>query len=145
MADISNTGMFRIYLPFQILCSKEQRKFRKENEMMTKVIWDKLLKTRTIKVTHYEEKKLPKGVYSCPRCDGSGKIMTTHRMFGEHTYMKCGMCDGIGEIIKCKICNENSIPNSIHYIFYPRCYSCHEKYLSEISERKFTERCEGKV
>ncbi len=80
---------------------------------MENIEWDKLEKTRVERVvsTTFIEKILPEGVYKCPRCDGEGKIMTVHRMFGPHKYGTCGMCRGTGEIKKCPVCNINPVPN----------------------------------
>ena len=91
---------------------------------MENIEWDKLEKTRVERVvsTKFIEKHLPEGVYACPHCDGSGKIMEIHRFRPPHKYMECGMCMGTGEIRKCHICNINPVPN----IEKQECIDCFE-------------------
>ncbi len=80
---------------------------------MEKIEWDKLETKRTVEntTTTYTEKILPEGIYVCPRCDGEGRVITVHRMFGSHKYGICGMCKGTCEIRKCPVCNINPVPN----------------------------------
>lgn len=99
-----------------------------------KIKWNELYKERTIKIYPppiIEKKQLPKGVYLCPNCLGDGKEIDIHRMFGSHTYRKCHICNGIGEIKKCSICNINPIPNNDTII---RCISCYEIYSAKRKE-----------
>lgn len=97
-----------------------------------KIEWDKLYKERTVKIYPapiIERKQLPEGVYLCPECLGDGKVIDIHRMFGKHTYRKCPMCSGIGEIRKCDVCKENPIPNGDEELI--RCIFCFEKHSAE--------------
>lgn len=111
--------------------------------MSNKIDWSKLSKIRTVKkvTTTYEEKQLPEGVYACPQCEGSGRVMTVHSMFGPHQYGKCGMCNGTGEIIKCETCNTNPVPNNANWYFYPICHDCHnikiKKLIAENDKMKY--------
>ncbi len=80
---------------------------------MENIEWDKLEKTRVERVvsTSFIERILPEGVYACPHCDATGKVMTVHRFNPPHKYGTCGMCRGTGEIRKCPTCNINPVPN----------------------------------
>ena len=80
-----------------------------------KIDWTKLLKERIVYETISSTKHLGDGIYSCPQCDGTGKVISIHRTFPPHGYIKCGMCRGTGEIIKCiyKDCNE-PVANNLH-------------------------------
>ena len=105
---------------------------------MENIEWDKLEKTRVERIvsTTFVETILPEGVYKCPHCDGEGKAMTIHRMFGSHKYGICGMCKGTCEIRKCTQCNINPIPNDNNTL---RCLECYEIYSKRLRE-EFMER-----
>jgi DnaJ-class molecular chaperone len=85
---------------------------------MKEINWNDLETERTIAKRVFETKKLPDGVYSCPACYGSGRVVMIYRDPGPNKYMSCGTCDGTGEIIKCKKegCEE-PVPNNKHW--YP--------------------------
>lgn len=98
-----------------------------ENNEPNKIEWDKLYKERTVTIYPkpiYEKKQLPEGVYLCPKCLGDGKVISVHRMFGEHEYTECQMCQGICEIRKCETCDINPVPN---YPLHIECLGCREK------------------
>ena len=110
--------------------------------MEEEIQWNKLYKERTV-VIHpppiYEKRQLPDGVYLCPTCLGDGRVIRIHRMFGSHTYMKCYMCNGCGEIKKCPECNINPTPNDNKSL---RCINCEEKLQTKL-RTNFIRRCEA--
>lgn len=76
--------------------------------MKEPIDYNSLSKERSVRTTSYYTKKLPEGVYVCPACYGSGRVVTVYRDPGPNKTGECFMCCGTGEIKKCKHpdCNE---------------------------------------
>jgi len=98
--------------------------------------WSNLQKERIVYRTTSETKHLGDNIYSCPTCDGSGRVVTSHRTFSPHGYGKCYMCDGTGEIIKCihHGCNE-SVANNQHTNPTKLCCMHEEERIDEIYKK----------
>lgn len=91
--------------------------------MPEKIDWNLLEKE--IKCYTVITKKLPEGLYACPRCEASGRIPLGNRD------MMCGMCRGSRIIKRCKSCKENPIPYSDQWGL---CDVCQQKRMKEIIE-----------
>ncbi len=107
--------------------------------IMEKIDWNNLNKKRTVEILNkptYIEKQLPDGVYACPHCEGSGKVVIGHSFLYGDIFAKCGMCKGCGEIQKCLQCNINPIPNDDSTTI---CRDCNEIKMQKLRE-EFTER-----
>lgn len=95
--------------------------------MSEKIDWDNLpTAIDTWKVT---TKNLPEGLYGCPRCEGTGRVQVGHADPGPNPTVKCGMCNGVRAIKKCKECQVNPVPaNSIMEL----CDECEGKKMQHI-------------
>jgi len=100
--------------------------------MSEKVDWNSL--STTLKSYTTITKKLPAGLYACPRCEGSGRIPLGTRHVGPHPTIMCGMCQGTRIIKRCKICKENPIP---HNIPSGMCYECTKARMKHLIELEY--------
>jgi len=98
--------------------------------------WSNLQKERIVYRTTSETKHLGDNIYSCPTCDGSGRVVTSHRTFSPHGYGKCYMCDGTGEIIKCvhPKCNK-SVPNNQNRYPTQLCVEHEEEHIDKLCKQ----------
>ncbi len=96
--------------------------------------WSSLQTEHTVYIQVPQVKKLAKGIFVCPECDGEGHIVTVHRTFSPHKYGKCHICEGTGEIQKCTNINCNR-PVSSMYV-NKLCNTCNEEYIHNLLEGK---------
>lgn len=95
--------------------------------MKKKIDWDNL--PTLISVWVETIKKLPDGLYACPRCEGTGRVEVGHADPGPNPTVRCGMCNGTRAIKKCKECRTNPIPaNSTLGL----CDECEKKAMQHI-------------
>lgn len=97
---------------------------------MTEIIdWGSLERTIERHTTFTE--KLPEGLYACPRCGATGRILLGSRPTGPHPTAMCGMCRGTRIIKRCKDCKENPIP---HNDSVGLCNECAHKRMDHLLE-----------
>lgn len=95
--------------------------------------YNNLEKERLVREYTIHTKKLPKGVYACPKCYGSGRVTTIFRDPGPNKTGQCWICRGTGEIKKCKHpdCNE-PIPADDAWTQNGLCPNHEKEYIREL-------------